>query len=139
MKEAMRLADKVRNRKDLYVNDVGSLHIDKLKEGTVVILTFWSNNYYTVVVDDEWTRNLVLKVGNKPAEKLQEHFRAKGSLKIVYSDGMTLLSPIGTDSEKTDTVIVYHETSDEEITSICFDAEAYYGGLSSKKLSGKKF
>lgn len=122
------------------VSPTGNVHIDDLKEGSVTVIPLQDEDSLVHVIDEAKTRYTVIAVGPEAslnAQRAVNHMKGKGS--VGWVSGLEIKTfPEGTPVQNCHTVVIEYPSSDTEVKTITFDAESYYGGLSSKKLSGKK-
>lgn len=141
LQQAQEVAEQLRKGEGvIMVCDAGNNHIDSIPDRSVTVVALQDDSYHIHVVDERKTQFMVLAVGlqsEAQAVRMSQGMQELGSVAVITKNG-TRLFPEDAKLEECRTVIIEYPSKDAEIVSMTFDSEAYYGWLSSKKLSGRK-
>ena len=123
------------------VNQVaGNIELEKLEDGSVTLVYLKDKDYAVHVVDETYTRFMILAIGiNSSAEavRLSQGMQELGTVAVLSTKGFTTF-PEGEDPDKCHTVIIDYPSEDTEVIHMVSDAEAYFGWIKSRKHYSKR-
>lgn len=141
LKSVEDLVRSIRKKEGIVViSPTDDLHIDNLKEGSVTVIPLQDEDSVVHVIDEAVTRYTVIAVGPEAslnAERAVKNLQNKGS--VAWVKGLEVKTfPEGISIAHCHSVVIEYPSPDTEVKTIMFDSQSYYGGLSNRKLSGRK-